>query len=166
MSDQVAVWAGRLLPFDSPVVLVAERGRNVEEAARQFGRIGFDNVLGVVYGVSGWVETGGTPASFETRTTGELAAALAAPDDIQVLDVRSPGEWEGHIEGSLYRYVPHLKDGLPEALDRSREVWVSCGSGYRAFVSSAFLEAAGMQLIAVTPGGVPDVLERLSRTTA
>ena len=51
MSDQVAVWAGWLLPFDSPVVLVAEPGQDVEEVARQFGRIGFDNVLGVVHGV-------------------------------------------------------------------------------------------------------------------
>ena len=167
MSDQVAVWAGWLLPFDSPVVLVAERGQNVDEVVRQFGRIGFDDMLGVVYGMSGWVESGGSVASFETRTTGDLAAAITAGEDPQVLDVRSPGEWEeGHLDGSLYRYVPHLKDGLPEGLDRSREVWVTCGSGYRAFAAGAFLEAAGLRLVVVTPGGVPDVLERLSRRTA
>ena len=167
MSDQVAVWAGWLLPFDSPVVLVAERGQDVEEVARQFGRIGFDNVLGVVYGVSGWVEAGGSLASFETRTTGELVQAIAAGKDPQVLDVRSPGEWEEcHLEESFYRYVPDLKDGLPEGLDRSREVWVTCGSGYRAFVASAFLEAAGLRVVVVTPGGIPDVAERLSRLTA
>ena len=167
MSDQVAVWAGWLLPFDSPVVLVAEPGQDVEEVARQFGRIGFDNVRGVVYGVAGWVEAGGTLASFETRTTDELALAVGRGDDLQVLDVRSPGEREeGHIEGSLYRYVPHLKDGVPEGLDRSADVWVTCGSGYRAFAAAAFLEAAGLRLIVVTPGGVPDVLERLSLLTA
>ena len=167
MSDQVAVWAGWLLPFDSPVVLVAEPGQNVEAVARQFGRIGFDNVLGVVYGVSGWVEAGGSVASFETRTTGELAEALAAGEDLQVLDVRSPGEWEaGHLEGSVHRYVPQLREGLPDRLDRSEAVWVACGSGYRAFVASAFLEAAGLRVVVVTPGGVPDVLERLSRLTA
>ena len=77
MSDQVAVWAGRLLPFDSPPALVAERGQDVEEVARQFGRIGFDDVLGVVYGADGWVEAGGTLASFETRTTDEVALAVA-----------------------------------------------------------------------------------------
>ena len=167
MSDQVAVWAGWLLPFDSPVVLVAEPGQNVEEVARQFGRIGFDQVLGVVYGVSGWAQAGGSPASFETRTTGELAAAMAAGEDLQVLDVRSPGEWEAcHLEGSVHRYVPHLKEGLPEGLDRSETVWVTCGSGYRAFVASSFLEAAGLRLVVVTPEGVPDVAERLSRLTA
>ena len=167
MSDQVAVWAGWLLPFDTPVVLVAEPGQDAEEVARQFGRIGFDKVLGVVYGVSGWAQAGGSLASFETRTTGELAAAMAAGDDLQVLDVRSPGEWEaGHLEGSVHRYVPYLKDGAPEGLDRSRAVWATCGSGYRAFVASAFLEAAGLRVVVVTPGGVSDVAERLSRLTA
>ena len=167
MSDQVAVWAGWLLPFDSPVVLVAERGQNVEEAARQFGRIGFDHVLGVVDGVSGWVEGGSPLASFDTRTTDDLAAAITSGMDPQVLDVRSPGEWEeGHLEASLHRYVPHVRDGLPEGLDRSKEVWVICGSGYRAFAASALLEAAGLRVVVVTPGGVPDVAERLSRLTA
>ena len=167
MSDQVAVWAGWLLPFDSPVVLVAEPGQDVEEVARQFGRIGFDKVLGVVHGVAGWVDAGGALVSFETRTTDELASALGRGDDLQVLDVRSPGEWEeGHIEGSFYRYVPHLRDGLPQGLDLSTDVWVTCGSGYRAFAASAFLEAASLRLVVVTPGGVPDVLERLSELTA
>ena len=167
MSDQVAVWAGWLLPFDSPVVLVAQREQDVEEVVRQFGRIGFDDVLGVVYGVEGWAEAGGALASFETRTTDELALAIATGDNPQVLDVRSPGEWEeGRIEGSVHRYVPHLKAGLPEGLDRSRRLWVTCGSGYRAFVGSAYLEAEGLQLVVVTPNGVPEVLERLSRQTA
>ena len=167
MSDQVAVWAGWLLPFDSPVVLVAERGQNVHEVARQFGRIGFDHVLGVVYGVSGWVEAGGSLASFETRTTDDLASAIGSGSDIQVLDVRSPGERaDCHLEGSVYRYAPHLKDGLPGGLDRSEELWVTCGSGYRAFAASAFLEAAGLRIVVVTPGGVPDVLEKLSRVEA
>ena len=167
MSDQVAVWAGWLLPFDSPVVLVAAPGQDVEEVARQFGRIGFDSVLGVVLGVSGWTQAGGSLASFETRTTGELAEAMAAGEDLQVLDVRSPGEWEaGHLEGSVHRYVPQLKEGLPDGLDRSEAVWVICGSGYRAFVASTFLEAAGLRPVVVTPGGVSDVAEQLARLTA
>ena len=166
-SDQVAVWAGWLLPFDTPVVLVADPGQDVEEVARQFGRIGFDRVLGVVYGVSDRAQAGGFLVSFETRTTDDLAEAMAAGEDIQVLDVRSPGEWEaGHLEGSVHRYVPDLRRGIPEGLDRSRPVWVTCGSGYRAFVASTFLEAAGLRPVVVTPGGVPDVVERLARLSA
>ena len=62
--------------------------------------------------------------------------------------------------------MPQLQEGPPEGLDRSETVWVTCGSGYRAFVASSFLEAAGLRLVVVTPEGVPDVAERLSRLTA
>ncbi len=97
MSDQVAVWAGWLLPFDSPVVLVAQREQDVEEVVRQFGRIGFDDMLGVVYGVEGWAEAGGALASFETRTTDELALAIATGDDprCSMFALRGNGKRDG-----------------------------------------------------------------------
>ena len=170
MSDQVAVWAGWLLPFDSPVVLVAERGQDVEEAARQFGRIGFDNVLGVVYGVSGWVEAGGSLASFETRTTDDLGHRLwqrVRTSKCSMSARRGSGR-RCHLsrDSALPLRCPTSRTGLPAGLDSSREVWVTCGSGYRAFVGSAYLEAAGLRIVVVTPGGVPDVLGKLSRVEA
>ncbi len=163
MSDQVAVWAGWLLPFDSPVVLIARRDQNMAAVVRQFGRIGFDQVLGVMYGVDEWVAQGGRLDSYRMRTTAQLAEAVEQ-DDITVLDVRSPGEWEaGHIEGSIYRYLPELRHGLPPGLDRDREVWVVCGSGYRATAAAKFLEAEGIEPVVVTPGGVPQTLQLLGR---
>lgn len=106
-SDQVGVWAGWLLPFNSPVALVARRDQDVEKVIRQFGRIGFDHVLGVIFSVEGWVAGGGSLASYQTRTPAELASEVEE-SDIQILDVRSPAEWEsGHIEGSVYTYLTH-----------------------------------------------------------
>jgi rhodanese-related sulfurtransferase len=158
-SDRVGVWAGWLLPFDATVVLVAERGQDVAEVARQFGRIGFDHVAGVVYDLDAWVEAGGEPASFPTASAAGLAEALAAQEPPQVLDVRSPGDFEiGHIEGSLHAYVPTLRSGLPDGLDPERDVWVVCRSGFRAVAAAAFLEGAGVVPVVVTQGGVPDVL--------
>ena len=162
LSDQVAVWAGWLLPFNSPVALVANRDQEVKEVIRQFGRIGFDNVLGVVHGVDGWVAGGGELASFQTRTPAELACAVEETD-IEVLDVRSPGEWEaGHIEGSVYSHLPDLRGGVPAGLDGSQDLWVACGSGYRATAAAKFLESVGITPIVVTPGGVPDALAALA----
>ena len=164
MSDSVAVWAGWLLPFDSPVILVAQPGQDVLEAARQFGRIGFDNVLGVVYGVDDWAGNGRTPASFETRTPDQLADSIRASDSPQILDVRSPGERSlEYIAGSIHRYAPDLRHGLPDELDRSRDVWVVCASGYRSLAATVFLEAEGIRPIVVITGGVPEVLHHLAR---
>ena len=158
LSAQVAVWAGWLLPYDSPVALVANRDQDVGEVVRQFGRIGFNNVAGVIYGLDGWIAAGGQPASYRTRTPAQLARASDG-DRIQVLDVRSPGEWDAvRIRGSRHAYLPDLTEGLPADLDRSRDLWVVCGSGYRATAAARFVEEGGFAPVVVTPGGVSEVL--------
>ncbi len=162
-SDQVGVWAGWLLPFNSPICVVANRDQDVRRVFRQLRRIGFDNVVGVMYGVDGWVAAGGDLSSNRVRTPVDLASA-AGEGGIQILDVRSPGEWESaRIDGSLHRYLPDLSIGLPAGLDVTKEVWVVCGSGYRATASVSALEGAGLAPVVVTPGGVLDVLLAVAR---
>ena len=160
MSDRVGVWAGWLLPFDVEVVLVAEPGQDVVEVAKQFGRIGFDHVAGVVYDLELWAAANGELASFETKTADDLVAALRG-DAPQILDVRAPGEMEiGMIDGSIHAYPPQLKEGLPAELDPERDVWIVCSSGFRALAASTFVEQGGFRPVVVTGGGVPDVLHR------
>jgi hydroxyacylglutathione hydrolase len=163
MSDRVGVWAGWLLPFDAEVVIVAERGQDAHEVRIQFGRIGFDHVAGVLYDLDSWAESNGALASFETKTFQQLHAALTSQAPPQVLDVRAPGDWElGSLAGSILRYTPHLVDGLPAELDRDRDVWVVCASGFRAMAASTYLEQGGFRPVVVTEGGVSDVLQLTS----
>lgn len=165
MSDRVGVWAGWLLPFDVTVVLVAERGQDVEDVATQFGRIGFDHVAGVVYELDFWRSHGGL-ASFELRTADDLFHAIDSQPPPQVLDVRTPADWEiGHLPGSFHRYTPHLLEGVPAGLDRDRDVWIVCASGFRAMAASTYLEREGFHAVVVGKGGVPDVLHRAAGGT-
>lgn len=157
--DRVAVWAGWLLPFDSPIALVANRGQDVAEVAKQFYRIGFDHVVGVIYDLEPWVRAGGELASFETRTAAELSAAWHAERPVQLLDVRAPHEREiAWLEGSIHAYTPDLKETLPSELDPEREVWVACNTGFRAMVAVPYLEERGYRPVVVTKGGIVDVL--------
>jgi hydroxyacylglutathione hydrolase len=161
MSDRVAVWAGWLLDFDQPVVLIAEFGQDVEDVATQFARIGFDHVLGVVHDLSGWEAANGPLATFDLRTADDLMAAMSSDDPPQILDVRAPGDWEiGHIEGSVHAYTPTLADHVPDGLESDREVWVACATGFRALIGAGYLERAGFRPVVVAEGGVPDVLHR------
>ncbi len=161
MSDRVGVWAGWLLPFDAPVVLVAEQGQDVAEVSRQFARIGFDHVLGVLFDVAGYAADHGGLASFELRTADDLFDALGSGDAPQVLDVRNPGDYEiGHIDGSAHRYTPDLVDAMPDGLDPEHDVWVVCATGFRAMAASTFLERGGFSPIVVGEGGVADILHR------
>jgi rhodanese-related sulfurtransferase len=120
-------------------------------------------VAGVLYDLDSWAESNGALASFETKTFQQLHAALTSQAPPQVLDVRAPGDWElGSLAGSILRYTPHLVDGLPAELDRDRDVWVVCASGFRAMAASTYLEQGGFRPVVVTEGGVSDVLQLTS----
>ena len=154
LEDQMGVWAGWLLPFDAPIVLIATDDQDVSAATTQLGRIGFDHVVGIVTDLSG----AGRLDRYRSASTDALREELAAGDP-QVLDVRAPGEWEtGSIPGSVHAYVPDLRSGIPEGLDPDRPVWVICGGGYRSQMAVVYIEAAGLDPIVVTGGGVENVL--------
>ena len=161
--DQVGVWAGWLLPFDQPIVLVADRGQEVAEAVAQFGRIGFDHVVGVLYDVTGWAELNGPLATYEQESARDLAARIASGEEVQVVDVRAPNEWEeSRVDGSLWRYVPDLRDGMPEGLDPDREVHLICRTGNRATIASSLVLQEGFAPVVVAEGGVAEVLTELN----
>jgi hydroxyacylglutathione hydrolase len=152
--DQVGVWAGWLLPFDAEVVLVAERGQDVAEAHRQFGRIGFDHLRGVVYEIP----TGTELASFQVRRIAEFTRLL--DPETQLIDVRAPSEWEaGHVTGSLYRYVPDLFEDV-SGIDPERPCWLLCETGFRSTIAAAALERRGMTPAVLLGHGVTDLLQR------
>lgn len=154
LEDQMGVWAGWLIPFDAPIVLVATRIQDAEPAVVQLARIGFDQVIGIV------TDLGDAEAlvTYRQASTDALRDELAAGTP-QILDVRSPGEWEGgSIPGAVHAYVPNLREAIPASLDRDRPVWVICGGGYRSQMAVVYLEAAGFNPIVVTGGGVENVL--------
>ena len=159
MGSSFAPWAGWLLDFDAPVALVLNHDDDASDAAIELARVGLDDVVGVLRGVDGWLESGRPVASYETVTSTDLAAAVQAGEDIQILDVRDPLEWAGgHIDGSTHCYVPDISAGLPDSIDRSRPVWVACRSGNRASIAAGSLEVFDLDLVVVAKGGVPDVV--------
>jgi glyoxylase-like metal-dependent hydrolase (beta-lactamase superfamily II)/rhodanese-related sulfurtransferase len=167
LADDFGVWAGWLLPFNAPIVLVLEPAQDVREAVVQLGRIGFDRVRGVLRGVDGWRAAGLPLDVIQTVTTEEFAGAVKQGRARQVLDVRAPAEWEGgHLTGSVHRYVPDLVDGPPPGLDRSEPVWLACASGYRAMIAAGLLARAGFQPVTLVCGGIPDLLERVPAARA
>ncbi|WP_169944370.1 rhodanese-like domain-containing protein [Microbispora sp. H11081] len=151
-------WAGWLLPYGSPVVLVADPGQDVAEAVTQLARIGIDTVRGVVRDL-------GTAATttFERLDLAAFTARTAQPG-AQVLDVRMPNERRAlRLEGAVERFLPDLvTEGVPAELDRDRPVLVACGSGRRAAIAATLLTTLGYAPVALDGAGVPDVVATLS----
>jgi len=71
---------------------------------------------------------------------------------LQILDVRSDGEWKkGHVPNAEHIYVAHLEENL-EKLDKSKTVATYCGSGYRASIAASILKGAGFEKVINIPG--------------
>ncbi|GAT67950.1 MBL fold metallo-hydrolase [Planomonospora sphaerica] len=152
--DDFGSWAGWLLPYRTPIVLVAERDQDVTEEVVQLARIGMDEVRGVVRDLG--------PAATQTFTLVDLPAFLRhlALPGAQVLDVRMPAERKSaRLDGAVERFLPDLvTEGVPAALDRDRPVLVACGSGRRASIAATLLAGEGHRPVVLTGAGIPDVI--------
>jgi glyoxylase-like metal-dependent hydrolase (beta-lactamase superfamily II)/rhodanese-related sulfurtransferase len=158
--DQVGVWAGWVLPFDTEVVLVAERGQDVDEVHRQFSRIGFDHVDGVVFDLPPDIEL----VSYEVLRLADFLDRMGADLIGQIIDVRAPNEWdEGTIEGSTQLYVPDLYEDTSK-VDPSQPAWLLCGTGHRSTIAAAALERDGLRPAVLVGHGVTDVIKHLARS--
>lgn len=156
LADDFGSWAGWLLPYGEPVVLVAEPGQEVSEAVTQLARIGFDDVRGVIR------ELGeAATARFELV---DLPGFVARLDGAQVLDVRMPGERREHpLPGAVERFLPDLvTEGVPAELDEGRPVLVACGSGRRGSIAATILANAGYHPVVLNGAGAHDVAARLT----
>lgn len=84
----------------------------------------------------------------------ELSDRIDRGDDIELLDVREPYEWEiARLPGA--RHIP--LGTLPQAMDRldpDRETIVYCKSGMRSMAAATQLAAAGFRKVANLSGGI------------
>lgn len=154
LDDDFGSWAGWLLPYRAPLVLVAEPDQDVAEAVVQLARLGIDTVRGVVRHLG--------QAATERFRLVELRDFLDLLDrpDAQVLDVRMPSEWrETRLAGAVHRFLPELMhEGIPDVLDRDRPVLVACASGRRSAIAATLLLRAGFQPVVLTGAGVAEAV--------
>ncbi|MEU5939653.1 MBL fold metallo-hydrolase [Micromonospora sp. NPDC047548] len=154
MADDFGSWAGWLLPYQAPVVLVAEPDQDITEPVTQLAQIGVDSVRGVLRDL-------GEAATdrFELVDVSTFVNRLADPT-AQVLDVRMPNERAAaRLDGAVERFLPDLiSDGVPAEIDPARPVLVACGSGRRAAIAATLLAREGCQPVVLTGAGVADVV--------
>lgn len=166
LTDDFGTWVGWLTPFNAPLILVLNPDQDIAEAVVQLGRIGYDRVVGVYHDMERWTREQRPTRSHATLDVAAFTAAIQRSPRPQVLDVRTPAEWQaGHIEGAVHKFVADLAESVPEELDRSREVFVACGSGRRASIAASLLLQRNVRPVALDEGGVPDVLAHVNADT-
>ena len=144
-----------MLPYDRPILLIAEKPSQVDEVVTHLLRVGFDDVQGYLEGgLDAW-ETSGFPlAMLDTFSVHDLNEKLKQGDPLTVLDVRTEKEWtDGHIDGAIHIHGGTLQDRFEE-IPKDKPVAVVCGSGYRATIASSFLQREGYENVANVMGGM------------
>lgn len=145
-SDSFATYVGWLIPWGTPLTVLADSQEMIAQATRQLARIGIDAVRAATGGPEQWA--GEVPlGSYPVSDFAGLAAAGQA-GSLTVLDVRRRSEWAaGHIKGAehvpLHDLPGHIRT-LPDA-----PLWVHCQAGYRASIAASILHAAGREVTAI-----------------
>ncbi|MEX2293474.1 MAG: MBL fold metallo-hydrolase [Acidimicrobiales bacterium] len=154
LDGRFAEYAGDVVSPGQQVVLISDAGRGIEGKIR-LARIGFDDVAGEVPDIERVLaERPELATSARRLPVGEVAAWLAEDPDLQVVDVRNPGEIvDGDtVPGAHLLPLPQLLDHLDE-LDRRRPTVVYCAGGYRSSVAASTLRAHGFTTVADLIGG-------------
>src|SRR6266481_9386947 len=107
-SPILSIWAGWMLDPNEPILLVLESDDHLEEIVRLFIRTGYSTFAGyLVGGMKAW-----DAAGFPLETIGQMSVheLNESKSSLQVLDVRSPGEWKkGHVPSARHIFLPELR---------------------------------------------------------
>jgi hydroxyacylglutathione hydrolase len=151
----LSTWASWAVPYDVPLLLVADDPSVVSDAIRSLVRVGLDRVAGYLDGGMPAWEAAGHPIAKTVQISPEaLRDRLASDTRLTVLDVRSDAEFAGgHIAGAVHVMGGWLAERAAEL--RGREpLAIVCGSGYRSTVAASVLERAGFTDFINMTGGM------------
>jgi hydroxyacylglutathione hydrolase len=142
--EGLPVFAGWVLPYDRPILIVLEDQAHLERAVRYLIRAGYSNIVGYLRdGTEGWYNAGLPTESLPLLSVHQLRSMLNRGEELLVLDARSQDEWNsGHIEGAIHIYVGDIEQRLSE-VPRNRPVAVICTVGHRAGLGASILLRAG-----------------------
>ncbi|MFA6261392.1 MAG: rhodanese-like domain-containing protein [Bacteroidia bacterium] len=152
LNGQYAIWAATLLDIAQPVAIVAEPGKE-QESVERLTRVGFDKIQGYLKGgFQTWLDAGKRYDMVITVDEEEFELD-AKHTDIQILDVRRPGEWdEMHLKKATHVALGDINKNYTQ-LDKDGEYLVHCAGGYRSMIAASFLKSKGFQRVKNVQGG-------------
>lgn len=155
LEGRFAEWAGSLISFQQPMILVTEKGKE-EETIVRLARVGFNHVEGYLNGgFDTWKNAGEKVDMIIEVDADELAMDIPHDDHLLVLDVRRESEFtDGHVKDAINIPLSDMTDVAQIAhLEEDRNIYVHCGSGYRSVIASSILKQQGYHNIRNVAGG-------------
>ena len=162
LEGRFAEWAGTILPFDKPMMLITEPGKE-EETVIRLSRVGFAQLQGFLKGgYDAWVKSGETTDLIIDIEADELAMDIPHDPNLLVLDVRRITEYaDGHIKQAVNLPVDEMTDLVKLAqFDDSQNLYVHCAGGYRSVIAASLLKRQGLHNLRNVLGGWNKIKEQ------
>ncbi len=168
LDGRFAEWAGALLPFDKPIILVTEKGMEKETAVR-LARVGFSKMAGYLEGgLDAWVAANKDIDLIIDVEADELAMDIPFDDNLVVLDVRREPEFaDGHVVGAMNIPLNDMSDpGSMAAIEEHHNLYVHCAGGYRSVIAASLLKRQGIHNLRNIVGGWGAIKDQKNIETA
>ncbi len=155
LEGRFAEWAGSLLPFDKPILLITEAGKEKETIVR-LARVGFDKMMGYLHGgYEAWKNAGEKSDLIIDVEPDELLIDTTFDKKLVVIDVRKPTEYaEGHLPQAINLPLNDMNDPASMAnIEEDQNLYIHCAGGYRSVIASSLLKRQGIHNLRNVVGG-------------
>lgn len=147
-------WAGWVVPFGTPMILIADDPAERETAVRQLIRIGYDDLRGYLDGgMAAWAAAGLPTRRVPVMPAEELRLEQEHGTAPIILDVRHDDEWRaGHLPRAIHLDAGRLPLS-PPPVPRDETLIVHCSHADRSTVGLSLLERWGYHNLRLLDGG-------------
>lgn len=162
LEGRFAEWAGSILPFDKPIFLVTEPGKE-EEAVVRLSRVGFDRMAGYLEGgFESWRDAGEKIDMIIDVEPDELLMDIPHDPNLLVVDVRKDTEYaEGHLKDAMNLPLSDMTDlALLAQFEENQNLYVHCAGGYRSVIACSLLKRQGIHQLRNVSGGWNKIREQ------
>ncbi|MDQ6659187.1 MAG: MBL fold metallo-hydrolase [Actinomycetota bacterium] len=146
LSDNFIAYLGWLYPWGDALTLIGDTPEQILDARRELVRIGVDRLDGAAIGDPTLDARAAHIRSYPVTDFAGLATALA-DDQVHVLDTRRNDERAKSAIPDSQHIPLHELPGRLDEVPTTEEVWVHCGSGYRAAIAASLLDNGSRRLV-------------------
>lgn len=162
LEGRFAEWAGVLLPFNKPLLLVCEPGTE-KEAIIRLARVGFSTIRGYLEGgFASWTAAGREIDMIIDVEADELAMDIPHDDNLVVVDVRRETEFgDGHVVGAINIPLNEMTDVVNISdFEDFQNIYIHCESGYRSVIAASLIKRQGIHNLRNVIGGFGKIKEQ------
>lgn len=155
LEGKFADWAGTILPFDKPLILVTENGKE-KETVTSLSEAGFSEIAGYLQGgFVSWKQVGEKTDLIIDVETDELAMDIPFDERLIVVDVRKEVEFaDGHVKDAVNIPLANMADPASMAnIEDTDNLYLHSGFGYRSTIAASLLKRQGIHNLRNILGG-------------